>query len=157
MDDEHAQRTLPRVYSLTELTGRRAQDERVIRLSANMGLHKREALYMLVALACASVGYLLGSLVASWAAVIVSAAAGSVSFVYLSAAENSSLRGRARAAVAARVKAKPGRIYQAGVEADVDRAPWGVLAHAAYMSQRARLTRPVPRPPRNTPAEGRLA
>ena len=141
---EHDQPGLPRVYSLAELTGRRAQDERLIRATATISLRKNEALFILVAAVAATAGYLAGMPLGGLTAFLLSAVAGAGAFIYLSIAESASLKGRVRAAITARLSARPGHVYLAGIQIHPGQARTAVLAHAAYMPPSAG---PVPSSP----------
>ena len=140
---EHDQPGLPRVYSLTELTGRRAQDERLIRATATISLRKNEALFILVAAVAATAGYLAGMPLGGLTAFLLSAVAGAGAFIYLSIAESASLKGRVRAAITARLSARPGHVYLAGIQIHPGQARTAVLAHAAYMPPSAGLPGPA--------------
>lgn len=134
---------LPRVYALTELTGRRAQDERLIRPTATISLRKNEALFILAAAIAATAGYLAGMPLGGLTSSLLSAAAGAGAFIYLSIAESASLKGRVRAAITARLSARPGHVYLAGIQIHPGQARTATLAHAAHMPPTAGLTRPA--------------
>ena len=91
----------------------------------------------------ATAGYLAGMPLGGLTAFLLSAVAGAGAFIYLSIAESASLKGRVRAAITARLSARPGHVYLAGIQIHPGQARTAVLAHAAYMPPSAGLPGPA--------------